>query len=106
MGNKKFNFIEDSELLRETERAVNDNTPAATIQAEPYDTAQAPTIREQSRYDKGGKSELKGVQAYITMDMYRRLYDRKIQTRQNIGTLVADAIEYWLNNSQCIVHNS
>ena len=99
MGNKNFNFIDDSELLRETERAVNDGTGDAVRNADA-------TIREQSRYDKGAKSELKGVQTYITMDLYRRLYDRKMQTRQNIGTLVADAIEYWLNNSQCTVHNS
>ena len=68
MGNKNFNFIDDSELLRETERAVNDGTGDALRNADA-------TIREQSRYDKGAKSELKGVQTYITMDLYRRQED-------------------------------
>ena len=49
-----------------------------------------------------GKSErdkepTKGVQTYIPMSMYRRLNDIKLTRRENIATLVAQAIELWLD---------
>ena len=39
----------------------------------------------------------KGVQTYIPMSMYRRLNDIKLTRRENIATLVAEAIGYWLD---------
>jgi hypothetical protein len=39
----------------------------------------------------------KGVQTYIPISQYRRLNDIKLTRRENIATLVAQAIELWLD---------
>ena len=39
----------------------------------------------------------KGVQTYIPMSMYRRLNDQKLTRGENIASLVAQAIELWLD---------
>ena len=39
----------------------------------------------------------KGVQTYIPISQYRRLNDIKLTRGENIATLVAQAIAYWLD---------
>ena len=45
----------------------------------------------------GNEEPTKGVQAYIPLSQYRRLNDIKLTRRENIATLVAQAIELWLD---------
>lgn len=39
----------------------------------------------------------KGVQTYLPMSQYRRLNDLKLTRGENIATLAAQAITYWLD---------
>ena len=43
------------------------------------------------------KEPTKGVQTYIPMSQYRRLNNLKLTRGENIATLAAQAIAYWLD---------
>ena len=84
-----FNFG-NSPLIKQTERKLEDGYDAiekqehgqATTSEQPTDKLTEPT---------------KGVQTYIPISQYRRLNDIKLTRGENIATLVAQAIAYWLD---------
>ena len=61
-------------------------------------------ISRVSTEGNGGKNQqlsetepTKGVQTYIPISQYRRLNDLKLTRGENIATLAAQAIAYWLD---------
>lgn len=72
------------------------------VASEPAPQAPVPGVashqaQEASRPHEKVQEPTKGVQTYIPMSMYRRLNDIKLTRRENIATLVAQAIELWLD---------
>lgn len=94
-NNKKntWNLAEMQEsLVKDTEQRISDGFQEI---AESVQNKTTPSVEPTEQADQ--QEPKKGVQTYIPMSMYRRLNDIKLTRRENIATLVAEAIGYWLD---------
>ena len=96
MGNK-FNFAEAREKAvraadKELEQGMEKMTEGGFV-VKPVQEASVPPVKE----TQGETEPTKGVQTYIPMSQYRRLNDLKLTRGENIATLAAQAIAYWLD---------
>lgn len=82
-----FNFG-NSPLIKQTEKKLEDGYDAIEQREQEQEHNPEPTEQLEPT---------KGVQTYIPMSMYRRLNDIKLTRGENIATLVAQAIEFWLD---------
>ena len=78
------------EIKKEKEQQATYRQSATAVLPLGGEPATAPQKQEE-------QEPTKGVQTYIPMSMYRRLNDIKLTRRENIATLVAEAIGYWLD---------
>ena len=88
-------------LVKDTEQRISDGFQEIAEEHNPplipRGGRKAPSLGRVGEGSEQPKEPTKGVQTYITMSMYRRLNDIKLTRRENIATLVAQAIELWLD---------
>lgn len=101
--NNGWNLQEMQEtLVKDTEQRISDGFQeiasgqgAASVPSGSAASVESVAVSQQP--SEQPKEPTKGVQTYIPMSMYRRLNDIKLTRRENIATLVAQAIALWLD---------
>ena len=88
-------------LVKDTEQRISDGfQEIASASAEPKPTENIGGEKHQPLSVSPQPSEqepTKGVQTYVPMSMYRRLNDIKLSRGETIGSLVIQAIGFWLD---------
>ena len=88
-NNWDFNQMQES-LVKDTEKRIEQGFKEIVNERKPAESVAVPQPPKEAE-------PTKGVQTYIPMSMYRRLNDQKLTRGENIATLVAQAIELWLD---------
>lgn len=84
-----FNFG-NSPLIKQTEEKIENGYEAIEKKEQKHVLNEPPIVDKPTE-------QTKGVQTYIPMSQYRRLNDIKLTRGENIATLVAQAIDMWLD---------
>ena len=94
--NNNWNLQEMQDtLVRDTENRINqgfENIASNQRLSTPQSVEYVAVSQQQKN-----EEPTKGVQTYIPMSTYRRLNDIKLTRRENIASLVAQAIDLWLD---------
>jgi len=87
-NNKSWNFEEmrTSALVNQTEEKITEGYNNLKKE-QPDKRAATPATDKQT----------KGVQAEIPIKLYERLILRKLRTRETLGSMFNQALEYWLD---------
>lgn len=102
----KFNFEEvkkkavrlaDKHLEQGLEEIENGEGVVAVAQQQTERAAEPHGEKAAAKDDPKDAEPTKGVQTYITVSMYRRLSDIKLNRGETIGNLVAEAVALWLD---------
>lgn len=99
-NNKKpFNFG-DAPLVRDTEQTVTNGYEAIELKEQGGGVPETKTPESASQPTEEPAQqaeETKGIQAYISMSLYTRMYMLKLKTKEPLGSMFQQAIALWLD---------